>query len=160
MKFLKFPIQKIFLLTDWSWLSDWMMPSDKHNSITTKAMTWFLHCSMLLRPEMCLFANCCSSNVCIMIIAKFTFALLCSWFLSPLLCRWQFAVAPFHGFVEHLIIVLIAEVFNTLYFCLKCSVECRTALKRNHNCPFVFSLWLIDPRGVRTVTSEFSIIFI
>ena len=47
----------------------------------------------------------------------FTFALLCFPFLSTLLRRWQFAVAPFHGFIEDLhVTAVIAEVFITLSF--------------------------------------------
>ena len=88
-----------------------------------------------------------------------TKAYLCSplfLILSPLPHRWQFAVAPLHGSVEDLVIALIAEVLNSLLFCLKHSVKCQTTLKTKHSCPFAFSLWLINPR-VHAITSEFSI---
>ena len=45
-----------------SWLhlktttNDWLMPSDKCNSITANAMGLIFHCSMLLQPERCLLA--------------------------------------------------------------------------------------------------------
>jgi len=96
---------------------------------------------------MCLFANHCSSNAHIMVLPKLIFVLLCSWFISPLAHRWRFAVAPLHGFVKDLVIALIAEVLNTLLFCLKCSVKCYTTLKMKRNHPFAFSLWLTDLGG-------------
>jgi len=106
------------------------MPSDKRNSIATKAIwVWFLHCSTTLCPKMCLFANRCSSNACIMVLSKFTFVPLCSPFLSPLLQRWRFAVTPLCGFLEDLVTAVIAEVFNTLSFGLNQSVNCWTTLK-------------------------------
>jgi len=49
------------------------MPSDKYNSITVIAAALISHCSMSLGPETCLFANQSSSNVCIMVLPKFTF---------------------------------------------------------------------------------------
>jgi len=87
------------------WLTDYLMPSDKRNSITTKATvwTWFLHCSTSLRPEMCLFANCCSSNARIMVLPKLTFVLLYSPFSFPLPRRWQLVVVPLDGFMEDLV---------------------------------------------------------
>jgi len=56
------------------------MPSDKHNLITDRVD--FLLCSMLLSPDTCFFANCSSSNACILVILKLTFILLCIQFLS------------------------------------------------------------------------------
>ena len=41
---------------------------------------------------MCLFADHSSSSAHIMVLQKFTFVLLCDPFLSPLACRWRFAV--------------------------------------------------------------------
>ena len=102
---------------------------------------------------MCLFANRCSWNAHIMVPPK---SYLCSPFLSSLPCRWRFAVALLCGFMEDLKTAVIAEVFNTLSFCLKCSVKW-TTLKTKRNHPFAFSLWLIDPVGVRTVMSGFSV---
>ena len=105
---------------------------------------------MSLHPEVCFFTNRCSSNAYIMVLPRLTFVLLWSWFLSPLLPRWRFVRAPLHGFVENLAIVLIAEMFNLLSFCLKC-------LKTKRDCPFTFSPWLINPR-VHVVMNKFSII--
>ena len=56
-------------------------------------------------------------------------------------------VAPLHGFMEDLVITVIAEVFIMLS--LKHSVKCKTTLKKKHNCPLAFSLWLINHRGMR-----------
>ena len=136
-----------FYFTDFSteWLTIWwLMPSDKCHSITAKAMDlisslsnvasfWDVPFRQPLQLQ-------CSHH-------GSTKAYLCSPFLSPLPCRWQFAVVPLHGFVGDLVIALIAEVFNTLSFCLKRSVKCWTALKTKHNCPFAFSLWLINCGG-------------
>ena len=36
----------------------------------------------------------------------------------------KFVVAPLCGFMEDLVTAVIAEVFNTLSFCLKHSVKC------------------------------------
>ena len=38
--------------------------------------------------------------------------------------KYLFLPAPLHGFVEDLVIALIAQVFNLLSFCLKRSVKC------------------------------------
>jgi len=58
-----------------------------------------------------------------MVLPKFTFVVLCFPFLSPLPRRWRFVVAPFHGFTEDLVTAAIAEVFITLSFSLKHSVN-------------------------------------
>ena len=71
------------------WLTDWLMPSDKRNSIMALATGSIFS---LLRPEMCLFANRSSSSAHIMVLLKITFVLLCTPFLSPLARRWRFAV--------------------------------------------------------------------
>ena len=107
-------------LTDFStdWLSDTFRQA-YFDSYVLRLWAWFLHCSMSLHPETCLFANCCSSNAHIMVLSKFTFVLLCSPFFPSLLCRWQFAVVPLHGFMEDLVTAVIAGVFNMLSFCLK-----------------------------------------
>ena len=68
------------------------MPSNKRILIMAKANAWFLHCSMLLCLELCLFANHSSSSACIMVLPKLIFVLLWAPFLYPLLCRWQFVV--------------------------------------------------------------------
>ena len=112
--------QQIFLLT--IWLIIWLMPSDKHNSITAKGMGLI---SSLFNVTL-------SRDVPFYQLLQFpcshhgsTKAYLCSpLFLSPLLHRWQIAVAPLYGFVEDLVTAVIAEVFNLLYFCLKRSVKC------------------------------------
>jgi len=65
-------------------------------------------------------------------------------FLIPFstMVKVTIAVEPLHGFVQKdLVIGLIAaKVFNTLSFCLKCSVKCWTTLKAKCNRPFTFSL--------------------
>ena len=58
--------------------------------------------------------------------------------------------------MEDLIIAVIAEVFKMLSFCLKRSVKCQATLNMERNCPFAFSLLLINP-GEHTVTSGFSV---
>ena len=117
------------------------MPSDKRNSITTRA--WFLHCSTSLRPETCLFhqpqqLQCLHHGS--------TKAYLCSFFslFLPPPRRWPFVVAPIHCFLEDLITEVIAEVFTTPSFCLKRSVKCQTTPKTKRNYPVAFSLWLTD----------------
>ena len=84
---LKIPhLSEFCWLLDWltDWLTDWLAclltyllthsltPSDKHNS-TMVIVTGLI--STLLCPEMCLFANCSSSNACIMVLPKLTFVL-------------------------------------------------------------------------------------
>ena len=70
------------------------LPKSRNEAIThAKLWAWFLHCSMSLHPKMCLFANHSSSNACIMVLLKLVFVLLCTQFLSPLPCRWWFAVS-------------------------------------------------------------------
>ena len=65
-----------------------------------------------------------------------TKAYLCFPLFSPLLHRWRFAVTPLCGFMEDLVTTVIAEVFNTLSFCLNCSVNCYTTLNTKHNRSF------------------------
>ena len=49
------------------------MTSDKHTLL--RLWAWFLHCSTLLHPEKCLFANRSSSSVCIMVLPLLSFEL-------------------------------------------------------------------------------------
>jgi len=97
------------------------MPSDKHNSITAKAIDLI---SLLFNvassrdvPFCQLLQLQCSYH-------GSTKAFLCSPFLSPLPRRGQFVVAPLCGFMEDLVTTVIAEVFNRLSLCLNCSVNC------------------------------------
>ena len=65
------------------------------------------------------FANCISSYACIMVQPKLTFVFLCSPHSFLYYCvRDNFWVALLHGFMEDLVSAVIAEVFNTLSFCL------------------------------------------
>jgi len=139
------------------WLSYYLMPSDKHNSITTRAMGSISSLFNIVSSRDVPF---CQPLQLQYLHHGSTKAYLCSpfsWFLSPLPHRWRYVVAPLHGFVEDLVIVLIAEVFNSLSFYLKRSLKCFTTLKMKHNCPFAFSLWLIDPGGARCHKWIFSI---
>jgi len=125
-----YEIFKISYLTDFStdwltiWLTIWLMPSDKCNSITAKAIGLISSLFNVTSSQDVPFANCCSFNAHIMVLPKLTFVLLCSWFLFPLLCRWRFVVALLRGFMEDLVTEVIAEVFNTLFFCLNRFVNC------------------------------------
>ena len=132
-----------YYLTDW--LTIWLMPSDKRNSMTAKAMGLIYSLSNIALSRDVSFRQPlqfhCSHH-------GSTKAYLCSWLLSPLPLRWRFMVAPLHGFVEDLIIIkLITEVFNKLSFCLKHSVKRYTTLKTKRNRPFTFSPWQINPGG-------------
>ena len=49
-------------------------------------------------------------------------------------------VAPLHGFMEDLVIAVIAEVFNMLSFCFKHSVKYWTTLKTKRNRPLPFTV--------------------
>jgi len=104
-----------------TWLSDYLMPSDKRNSITTRAMGSI---SSLFNVTSSLDVPFCQ----LLQLQYFHYgsikAYLCSWFLCPLPHRWKFVVASLHGFVEDLVIALIAEVFNLLSFSLKRSLKC------------------------------------
>jgi len=107
---LKFLFNRFFYwLTDSLTIS--LMPSDKHNLITTETMglisSPFNVASSQDMPFCKLQHLQCSHH-------GPTKAYLCSPFLSPLPRRWQFAVVP----------AGIAEVFNKLSFCLKFSVKC------------------------------------
>jgi len=86
--FRKFFNQQIFLLTDY------LMPPDKRNSITAKAMGLISTLFNVISSRDVPFANRCSYNACIMVLPKLTFAFFCFWFLSPLPRRWRFAVTP------------------------------------------------------------------
>ena len=66
---------------------------------------------MSLHPEMCLYAN---YNAHIMVLPKLMFILLCSPFLSPLLHRRKYAIAPLYGFMDGLVTAVVAEVFIVL----------------------------------------------
>jgi len=98
-----------YWLTDW--LTIWLMPSGKRNSITATTMgsisslfnvasSWDVPFRQLLQLQ-------CSYHGSIK-------TYLCSPFLSPLPRRWRFVVAPLRGFMEDLVTAVIAEVFNTL----------------------------------------------
>ena len=106
-------------LTDW--LSDYLMLSDKRNSITAKAMGLI---SSLFNVTLSRDMPRCSSNAHIMVLPKLTFVLLYSPFSFPLPHRWRFAVALLLGFMKDIATSVIAEVFNTLPFCLNHSVKC------------------------------------
>ena len=116
-----------YWLTIWliDYLTDWLTPSDKRNTINTKSMSLIsslfnitssqdvpfhqplqLQCSHHDSTKACL----CSS---LFSIPFFTTAY-----------RWQFAVAPLRGFMKNLVTAVIAEVFNMLSFCLKFSAKC------------------------------------
>jgi len=133
--------------------TNWLMPSDKRNSITAKAIglisSLFNVASSRDVPFHQLLQLQCSHH-------GSTKAYLCSPFLSWLPRRWRFAVAPLRGFMETLVTAVIAEVLNTLSFCLKPSAKCQTTLKTKRNRPFTFSLWLIDPEAC-AATSGFSV---
>ena len=100
-----------FILTDW--LTIWLIPSDKCNSITTKVtgLISSLHVQRHFIPR-CAFSPTAAAPM------------LASWFYQSLpLFSFSFLhyhvgddlpVAPLHGFVEDLVIALIAEVFNAL----------------------------------------------
>jgi len=72
------------------WPTDLLMPSDKRNSIMGIATC--LISSLFNVPEMCLFANCSSSNAHIMVLPKLTFVLLCTPFSYPLSRRLWFSL--------------------------------------------------------------------
>jgi len=117
--------------TTWTdWLTDYLMPSDKRNSITTKAMGLISSLLNVASSRDVLFCQLqqlqCSHH-------GSTKVYLCSPFLSPLLSRWQFVVAALHGFTEDLVTVVIAEVFITQCFCLNVLYKMLTALKTKRN---------------------------
>ena len=114
---------KNFLFNKFStdWLTIWLMHADKHNSITAKAIglissllnvtsSWDVPFRQPLQLQ-CLYHGSTKAYLC----SFFSFFL-----LSPLPHRWRFVVAPLHGFMGDLV---IAEVFNTLSFCLNHSVN-------------------------------------
>ena len=103
------------------WLTDYLMPSDKHNSITTRAMGLI---SSLFNVASSRDVPFCQPLQLQYSHHGSTKAYLCSWFLSTLPHKWWFVIAPLHGFVEGLVIALIAEVFNSLSFSLKSSLKC------------------------------------
>ena len=110
------------------------MPSDKRNSITTKAISLI---SSLFNVASSQDVPFCQPLQIQCSYHGSTKAYLCSPFLSPLLRRWQFVVAPLRGFTEDLVNAVIAEVFNTLSFCLYCFRNCYTTLKTKCNRPKV-----------------------
>ena len=55
------------------------MPSDKRNSITTKATAWFFHCSTSLRPERCLLAYHTTHNAFFIDLPVSSFVSISSW---------------------------------------------------------------------------------
>ena len=83
--------------------------TEKRNSITTKAISgldfFTVQCRFVPR---CAFSPTAAAPMlaCIMVLPKLTSVLLCSTFLSPLLCKWRFAVAPLRGFMEDLFILI------------------------------------------------------
>ena len=72
-----------FLLTDWlidwqtDWLTDKLMPSDKCNYTMAKAAGLISSLFNVTLSQVVSFTNCSSSNACIMILPKLSFALLC-----------------------------------------------------------------------------------
>ena len=102
-------------------LTDWLMPSDKHNSIRLYLQPWFLFTVQRtsLHPGMCLFANRSSSSAHIMVLPKLTFALLCTPFLSSLARRWQFAVRVLLLRCETRVTTELAGVLLKLFFAWK-----------------------------------------
>ena len=109
--------------TDWlsDYLIDCLMPSDKCNSITTRAMDLISSLFNVILSRDVPFHQLLQLQY---LHHGSTKTYLCSWFLSPLPHRWRFMVAPLHGFVEDLVIALIAEVFNSLSFSSKRSLKC------------------------------------
>ena len=102
---------------DFFLLTDYLMPLDKRNSITAMAMnlisslfnvtsSWDMPFYQLQKLQ--------SSH------HGSTKAYLCSPFLFPILHKWRFVVVLFYGFIEDLVTAVIAEVFTTVSFCLKC----------------------------------------
>jgi len=118
--------------TDWP---IWLMPSDKHNSITAQAMGLISSLFNVALSRDVPFHQPLQLQY---LHHGSTKAYLSSPFLSPLLHWWQYALALLHGFMEDLVTAVIAEVFNTLSLC---STKCWTAMKMKRNCPFAFSLW-------------------
>ena len=64
------------------------------------------YCSILLHLKACLFANSNSSNVRTMVLIL---VFLCAPFLSPLLCRWQYAVCALWLQCEAWVSAVLAE---------------------------------------------------
>jgi len=73
-------------------LTDWLMPSDKHNLILAKVTGLISSLLNVASSGDVPFCHPSSSIACIMVLLKFTFVLLWTPFLYPLLRRWRFAV--------------------------------------------------------------------
>ena len=114
-KFKKFLTWQNFLLTEWliDWLTNLLMPSDKHNSILAIATGLIFHCSTLLCPETISYS---SSNTCIMVLPYLAFVLLCTPFLSPLPCRWRLAARALWLQCKTWVSAVLAGVLQTLFF--------------------------------------------
>ena len=133
-------------MTDFSadWLSDWL---SKHNSITTKVMGLI---SSLFNIASSRNVPFCQPLQLQCLHHGSTKAYLCSPFLSSLLCRWWFAVAPLCGFMEDVVTV----VYNMLSFCLKRSVRQHWKQSVIALSPFHCDLLILR---VHAVMSRFSI---
>jgi len=97
------------------------MPSDKRNSITTKAMGLISSLFNIASSRDVPFRQPLQLQF---LHHGSTKAYLCSPFLSPPPHMRQFVVAPLHGFMEDLVTTMIAEVFNTLSFGLNRFINC------------------------------------